>query len=98
MDVFPPKTPTGLIVVFADGKMNLLWDASLEPDFAGYNVFRSDDGVTFTKINDSLLKSPTFRDERVEAGKKYLYRVSAVDQTGNESPPSPTVTQNAGGG
>lgn len=87
VDVFPPKTPTGLIVVFADGKMNLLWDASLEPDFAGYNVFRSDDGVTFTKINDSLLKSPTFRDERVEAGKKYLYRVSAVDQTGNESPP-----------
>lgn len=98
VDVFPPRTPTGLIVVFADGKMNLLWDANLEPDFAGYNVFRSEDGVTFAKINDSLQKSPTFRDDRVQAGKKYFYRVSAVDASGNESPPSPAVPQIAEGG
>ncbi|MBZ5537382.1 MAG: hypothetical protein LAO31_15615 [Acidobacteriia bacterium] len=97
VDVFPPKTPTGLLVVFADGKMNLLWDASLEPDFAGYNVYRSEEGVTFTKINDSLLKSPTFRDERVQAEKRYYYRVSAVDLTGNESPPSAVVNQIAKG-
>jgi hypothetical protein len=93
VDVFPPKTPTGLIVVFADGKMNLVWDANLEPDFAGYKVYRSEDGVTFTMINDSLLKSPTFRDEKVQAGKRYFYRVSAVDASGNESAPSPAVPQ-----
>ncbi len=98
VDVFPPKTPTGLIVVFADGKMNLLWDPNLEPDFAGYRVYRSEDGIGFARMNDSLLKSPTFRDEKIQTGKKYFYRVSAVDASGNESPPSPIVSQSAEGG
>jgi len=97
VDVFPPKTPTHLMVVFVEGRMNLLWDPNLEPDFAGYNVYRSEDAVSFRKINDALLKSPTFRDEKVEAGKKYFYRVSAVDSSGNESQPSPIVSQIAAG-
>jgi hypothetical protein len=95
VDVFPPKTPTHLLVVFVEGRMNLLWDPNFEPDFAGYNVYRSEDGVSFRKINDTLLKSPTFRDEKVETGKKYFYRVSAVDSSGNESQPSPFVSQTA---
>lgn len=97
VDVFPPKTPTHLMVVFVEGRMNLLWDPNLESDFAGYNVYRSEDGVSFRKINDTLLKSPTFRDEKVETGKKYFYRVSAVDSSGNESQPSPIVSQTAAG-
>lgn len=91
IDVFPPKTPTGLTVVFAGGKMNLSWDANLEPDLAGYHVYRSDDGVNFQKLNEELLKSPTFRDEKVQPGKKYFYRVTALDTSGNASPPSEIV-------
>jgi hypothetical protein len=92
VDVFPPKPPTGLTSVFAAGKMNLLWDANQETDFDGYNAYRSDDGVTFKKINEALLKSPTFRDEKVERGKKYFYRVTAIDVSGNESAPSSIVS------
>lgn len=91
VDVFPPKAPAGLTVVFAGGKMNLSWDANLEPDFAGYQVYRSDDGVNFQKLNAELLKSPTFRDEKVQPGKKYFYRVTALDTSGNVSPPSEIV-------
>jgi hypothetical protein len=98
VDVFPPRTPSGLIVVFADGKMNLLWDPNPEPDFAGYRVYRSEDGVGFDRMTESLLKSPTYRDEKIQAGKRYFYRVSAVDNSGNESPPTPAVSQIAEGG
>lgn len=91
IDVFPPKTPTGLTVVFAEGKINLLWDTNLESDFAGYNAYRSEDGSTFKKINDSLLKSPTFRDGKIQRDNRYFYRVTAVDTSGNESPPSEVV-------
>lgn len=97
VDVFPPKAPSGLMAVFAEGRINLLWDANFESDFAGYNVYRSKDGISFTKINDVLLKSPTYRDEKTEPGKKYSYRVTALDASGNESPPSETIAGTAGG-
>jgi len=32
-----------------------------------------------------LVDVPAFSDSKIEAGKKYRYRVSAVDLTGNES-------------
>lgn len=88
VDVFPPKPPTGLTLVFADGRMNLAWDSNSETDFAGYNLYRGEDGISFKKINGLLLKSPTFRDDTIEAGKTYFYRVAAVDNSGNESRPS----------
>ncbi len=97
VDVFPPKSPTGLTTVFADGKMNLLWDPNLESDFAGYHVYRSEDGSTFHRISTELLKSPTFRDENIQAGGKYYYRVTALDTAGNESPPSQVAIGIAGG-
>jgi hypothetical protein len=97
VDVFPPKAPSGLMVVFAEGRINLLWDANFESDFAGYNVYRSEDGISFTKINDVPLKSPTYRDEKTEPGKKYSYRVTALDAIGNESTPSEIMAGTVGG-
>lgn len=88
VDVFPPKTPTGLTAIFTEGKMNLAWDANLENDLAGYNVYRSEDGAHFTKLTETPIKSVTFRDETTQPQKTYYYRVTAIDTSGNESPPS----------
>jgi fibronectin type 3 domain-containing protein len=38
------------------------------------------------------LLSPTFRDMTAVQGKRYTYRVSSVDRSGNESPLSSPVT------
>jgi fibronectin type 3 domain-containing protein len=38
-----------------------------------------------------LVLGPEFRDTTAEAGKTYLYRVTAIDQHHNESTPSTTV-------
>jgi fibronectin type 3 domain-containing protein len=72
--------------------VELTWTINTEPDLAGYNVYRSDEGDTpGQKLNSETLLVPTFRDISVVPGKSYFYRVRAVDQSGNESALSPTV-------
>jgi fibronectin type 3 domain-containing protein len=88
-DVFAPATPTGLQAVFSGvGQkpfVDLTWAPNLEQDLAGYNVYRHESGTAAQKINGELVKTPSFRDDKVEAGRQYFYSVSAVDERGNES-------------
>jgi hypothetical protein len=87
VDIFPPAVPEGLSAVATPQSIELAWTRNTEPDFSGYNIFRSVDNGPFQKIA-SLIDAPAFSDSKVEAGKKYRYTVSAVDRTGNESAPS----------
>ena len=88
-DIYPPAQPAGLQAVFSSvGQkpfIDLTWAPNLESDLAGYNVFRRVEGAQFEKLNQPLVQTSSFRDENVEAGKKYIYSVSAVDLRGNES-------------
>jgi fibronectin type 3 domain-containing protein len=76
--------------------IELAWTRNTEPDFRGYNIFRSVDNRPFEKIA-SLIGDPTYGDSNIEAGKKYRYTLSAVDLTGNESaqssPPAEATAQ-----
>ena len=97
-DTFPPATPVGLEASIIPGTpeapahVELSWAISSEADLAGYNVYRSDrEDAPGGRINSELLPSPTFRDTSVVSGRRYFYRVSAVDNAGNESPLGPTV-------
>jgi hypothetical protein len=83
-DKFPPAVPEGLSAVSAPQTIELTWTRNTEMDFRGYNIFRSVDNGPFN-IYATLVEAPTFSDSKIEAGKKYRYRVSAVDLTGNES-------------
>jgi hypothetical protein len=92
-DTFPPATPAGLEAAIipatpeAPAHVELSWAISSEADLAGYHVYRSDrEDVPGEHIDQDLLPSPTFRDTSVVPGRRYFYRVSAVDRTGNESP------------
>jgi hypothetical protein len=88
-DVFPAGQPTGLQAVFSGvGQkpfVDLTWAPNMEADLAGYNVYRHQLGQPEVKINRELVKTPSFRDENVQAGQTYSYSVSAVDLRGNES-------------
>jgi hypothetical protein len=97
-DVFPPAAPLALeaAVIPATGQalayVELSWGISPELDLAGYRVYRSDqEAATGDRLNTELLPSPAFRDISVASGKRYFYRVSAVDRSGNESPASSAV-------
>ncbi len=98
-DIFPPAAPQRLIVLIVPAtqtvpaNVELSWDISTEPDLAGYWVYRSEQPDNpGLRLNSQLLLSPTFRDMTALSGKRYYYRVSAVDRSGNESPLSSSVT------
>ena len=96
-DVYPPAEPTGLQAVFSSvGQkpfVDLSWAPNMEADLAGYNVFRSVDGGEPVKLNQQLVRVPSYRDESIVPGKTYVYSVSAVDLRGNESPHSAETSE-----
>ncbi len=100
-DTFPPVAPTNLEITIipatnqAPAYIELSWAISPEGDLAGYSVYRSDsEDAPGERISGEILPSPTFRDISVLPGRRYYYRVSALDRAGNESPKSSVVQAN----
>ena len=97
-DIFPPAVPQGLEAVAVPAtngtaaSIELTWTINSEPDWAGYNVYRSELAERpGQKQNSELLLAPTFRDMSIIPEKSYFYRVGALDQSGNESALSSAV-------
>jgi hypothetical protein len=97
-DVFPPAAPTGLEITIvpatpqAPAYVELSWAISPEGDLAGYSVYRSDaEDAPGERVTTEILPSPAFRDMSVVPGRRYYYRVSALDRAGNERPKSSPV-------
>ena len=97
-DTFPPATPQDVVAAVltnpdgATTEVDLSWSINIEPDLAGYRVYRSeqqDDKGHL--VAPDLLLSPAYRDTSLASGHQYWYRVTAVDRCGNESVPTPPV-------
>jgi hypothetical protein len=97
IDRFPPTTPDPVSIASANGVISLFWPTSPEPDVAGYNVYRAEAADapdnSWVRLNAQPLTTVTFHDERVVIGKRYFYRVTAMDRFGNESKPSRVVSE-----
>jgi len=89
-DRFPPAVPAGLTAIAGIESIQLVWNPDAEPDLKGYYLYRSAGDQPFARLGE-LLESPSYTDRAVEAGKRYRYAVSAVDQSGNESARSAPV-------
>jgi hypothetical protein len=97
-DIFPPAAPTSVEITIvpatqqAPAYVELSWAIGSEGDLAGYSVYRSDrEDAPGERVSAEILPSPTFRDISVLPGRRYYYRVSALDRAGNESPKSSVV-------
>lgn len=85
-DTTPPAVPAGLSATGGDQSVDLSWSANSEPDFAGYNLYRRDDGAsTYNKLNTALLTATTYTDANLADSTTYHYAITAQDTTGNES-------------
>ena len=88
-DIFPPAVPSGVQAVFSSvGQapfVDLIWSPDSDADLAGYNIFRHEEGARPAKLNSEPVKTPAYRDTKVQSGRKYFYSVSAVDERNNES-------------
>jgi hypothetical protein len=92
VNVFPPGVPRGLAAVSSAGEngegpsIDLSWQPDTEADLAGYIVYRREEGAGWQRISPAQpVVGPGYRDANVEAGKRYEYAVSAIDQDGHES-------------
>jgi hypothetical protein len=103
-DIFPPQPPSGLEAVpggatASDRSIDLSWTPGSDADLAGYNVYRQDidskgaAAGTATRLNVTPVVGPAYRDQSAVAGRRYAYRVTAVDTAGNESAPSADVQE-----
>ena len=95
-DQFPPAAPRSLAAIAGSGAINLIWDANVEKDVAGYLVLRGEaPGDTLQAIIKEPIAAATFRDESVRPGVRYVYAVVAVDTAGNASGQSNRVEETA---
>ncbi len=96
-DTFPPAPPEGVIAASAQGIVSLFWTPNREPDVVGYYIYRAPSAdaseSAWVRLNATPHPLTTYRDEAVQPGARYAYRITAVDRFGNESRPSEIVVQ-----
>ncbi len=104
LDTFPPGVPTGLEAIPggatpSDHSIDLSWTPDIDPDIAGYSVYRQEVTSTgqvagsATRLNSTPIVGPAYRDQTAVPGHRYAYRITAVDASGNESAPSADVQE-----
>jgi hypothetical protein len=80
VDLFPPAAPAHLAAVPDAGGISLIWEPNGEADVSGYMVLRGNPGdATLQPLTQVPVADARFRDTHVEAGKKYVYAVVALD-------------------
>jgi len=89
LDTTQPSPPANLSVLQVDNSIELTWDANNDTGLAGYNVYRAEQSFNTTEnatqLNSRLINETRFTDTELEDGITYFYRVTAVDDSGNES-------------
>ncbi|MGD9276124.1 MAG: hypothetical protein PVJ67_03040 [Candidatus Pacearchaeota archaeon] len=83
IDTIKPKTVSAINAQGYNGGIELKWH--LDEEFNHFNLYRSESaGVAYTDLYNEDIEGEFFRDTSVVSGRTYYYKVSAVDDAGNE--------------
>jgi fibronectin type 3 domain-containing protein len=90
LDTVPPAAPILGRIRAGEGKVELTWTFTSDPDVAEYRVSRTVQGEQgFATVAEGLAPDSTvWLDTDVTAGLLHAYRVEAIDASGNVSEPS----------
>lgn len=84
LDTTAPSAVQNLKITSTAASAHLTWDANTEPDFMKYAVEKADYGTTtYTVISPKDFKETSLDTFSVQNGKKYRYRVTSYDSSGN---------------
>ncbi len=88
-----PRQPRNLLGNVDSGKITITWLSNSEADFSEYNIYKSTE-PNFTISTSNFLQSTidTFFIEFLKAGTNLYYKITALDSSKNESPPSEELT------
>lgn len=84
IDRTAPAKVGQLVAKGMSGYVSLTWNQGKETDIAGYRIYRAEEHGDY-KIHESLTQTYNYYDRSALYGKKYQYKVAAVDLAGNES-------------
>jgi len=90
-DVFAPAPPGGLSALLQEADVEVSWSPSPEGDLKTYRLYRASGGAPAQRVAE-IEKGTTSVHDRPAAGAVHVYTLTAVDQSGNESPPSAPVS------
>lgn len=79
-------------VIAQTTSFNLTWDPNEESDMSAYKIYRSTSPGASQEIGSVSHPTVSYRDNAVEKGIIYYYRLKAVDLSGNASPYSEEVS------
>ncbi|QKZ13136.1 fibronectin type III domain-containing protein [Spirosoma sp. KUDC1026] len=79
----PPAAPARLTATAASfSQITLSW-ADLSANETGFQLERSTDGTTFSKVADLAANITTYSDQNLSPQTRYYYRIRAVNAAGN---------------
>lgn len=84
IDGIPPAEPTGLTAITADTEVALLWVANNEQDVVGYRIY-SGESANPTHPLTTVAGTTSYTHKDLTNGTRYYYRITAIDEAGNES-------------
>lgn len=89
-DNSPPTTPNGVDTALngEPGKAVVFWSPIFDSDLKGYKIYRSEyKNGSYQSLENRIIPKgqERYTDSTVIPGKKYYYRVTSIDQAGNES-------------
>ena len=94
LDTTPPEAPVLAVDNWSASSISLSWTAAIDDvEVYAYDLYRSTDNITFSKIDRVLSPSLTYTDTNVVTDQLYYYYVIALDTSFNASDPSNTVSQ-----
>ncbi|RKY61930.1 MAG: hypothetical protein DRP96_01685 [Candidatus Neomarinimicrobiota bacterium] len=84
-DTTAPSVPTNVTAKGYEKHVVVTWDLIDDEDVSGYNVYRASPGGSFRKIGAVTENLPVYTDFQGLIGRSYYYKVSAYDDSYNES-------------
>lgn len=102
LDVYAPKTPTGLAAAVEGQAIKLYWFPNSEADLQGYRVFRREARGDFLLLAEVGAAETSYADATATRGVRYYYEVTAVDgatppnESGRSEETSEVVPADAG--
>jgi len=90
-DFIAPSIPTGLAATPSDAQVVLTWTANSESDFSYYNLYGGTSSSPTELLSIVYSGTETYTHTGLTNGTTYYYRISAVDNSGNESEKSSDV-------
>ena len=92
LDTEPPSVPANFTATPGDERVTLSWDFNPENDLSRYRIYKGSSVASLAPYDSVSFAYNTLADSIVENNVEYFYSIKAIDQLGNNSIFSDTIS------